>query len=155
VPPSYTRQGTPTPIQPDFSNLKAQWATANPKGPKLSAYSGVTVTPRACPSSTAGGWAVDPTAPLPTLGQSAVNFSGDGSTATLQPPRGSGNEPAKQASKTGGGSETQTDSRQASSTTAEGSAAQSKPSLFSTGDASVASCILGLLTIGAAAVLLL
>ncbi|KAJ5492913.1 hypothetical protein N7539_001659 [Penicillium diatomitis] len=68
----YTRQGTPTPVMPDFDNLKAQWATLNPTGVALSDYKKRTgaITPVACPSSTSGGWAVDPSAPLPSLGQS-------------------------------------------------------------------------------------
>ncbi|PYI21255.1 glycolipid anchored surface protein GAS1, partial [Aspergillus violaceofuscus CBS 115571] len=67
----FVRQGEPTPVAPDFDNLKAQWATLNPTGVALSDYaaSTSTITPPACPASTAGGWAVDPSAPLPTLGQ--------------------------------------------------------------------------------------
>ncbi|PYI25656.1 hypothetical protein BP00DRAFT_92602 [Aspergillus indologenus CBS 114.80] len=69
----FVRQGEPTPVAPDFDNLKAQWATLNPTGVALSDYaaSTSTITPPACPASTAGGWAVDPSAPLPTLGQAA------------------------------------------------------------------------------------
>ncbi|PYH40147.1 putative 1,3-beta-glucanosyltransferase [Aspergillus saccharolyticus JOP 1030-1] len=67
----FVRQGEPTPVAPDFDNLKAQWATLNPTGVALADYaaSTSTITPPACPASTAGGWAVDPSAPLPTLGQ--------------------------------------------------------------------------------------
>lgn len=31
----FTRQGTPTPVSPDFANLKAQWATLHPTGVAL------------------------------------------------------------------------------------------------------------------------
>ncbi|KAJ5541202.1 CAZyme family GH72 [Penicillium frequentans] len=67
----YTRQGTPTPVSPDFTNLKTHWATLNPTGVSLSAYKSSTsaITYPDCPSSTSGGWAVDPSSALPTLGQ--------------------------------------------------------------------------------------
>jgi len=70
----FTRQGTPTPVQPDFSNLSEQWATLNPTGVKSAAYAAtVTTSPPACPSSTAGGWTIDPSAPLPTIGAAGVS----------------------------------------------------------------------------------
>lgn len=67
----FIRVGTPLPVSPDFSNLKAQWATLTPAGVALSAYSASTakVTPPACPSSSANGWLVNGNPPLPTLGQ--------------------------------------------------------------------------------------
>ncbi|EPS30134.1 hypothetical protein POX_b02855 [Penicillium oxalicum] len=67
----FTRQGTPTPVQPDFDNLKAQWATLSPTGVALSDYKKQTgsISPMECPSSTSNGWAVDPSSPLPSLGQ--------------------------------------------------------------------------------------
>ncbi|KAJ5647987.1 CAZyme family GH72 [Penicillium lividum] len=67
----YTRQGTPTPVSPDFTNLKTHWATLNPTGVSLSAYkkSTSTISAMSCPSSTSGGWAVNPSSALPTLGQ--------------------------------------------------------------------------------------
>ncbi|EHA23218.1 hypothetical protein ASPNIDRAFT_207134, partial [Aspergillus niger ATCC 1015] len=67
----FTRQGEPTPIQPDFDNLKNQWATLHPTGVALSDYvkSTAAISPPKCPASTDGGWAVDPSAPLPTIGQ--------------------------------------------------------------------------------------
>ncbi|KAJ5516285.1 hypothetical protein N7527_007845 [Penicillium freii] len=67
----FTRKGTPTPVSPDFNNLKSQWATLHPTGVALSAYrkSASSLTAIECPASTSGGWAVDPSSPLPTLGQ--------------------------------------------------------------------------------------
>jgi hypothetical protein len=67
----YTRQGTPTPVSPDFGNLKSQWATLNPTGVVLSEYREIasSISGIECPASTSGGWAVDPSSPLPTLGQ--------------------------------------------------------------------------------------
>lgn len=87
----YTRKGTPTPISPDFTNLKSRWATLTPSGVALSDYtaSASNLTPPPCPSSTPGGWTVDPSSPLPTLGQvggsqttGATATRGGGSSAT-------------------------------------------------------------------------
>lgn len=67
----FTRSGTPTPVSPDFSNLKRHWATLHPTGVALSAYSAsaAKLTPIACPATTPNGWIVNPTASLPSLGQ--------------------------------------------------------------------------------------
>lgn len=67
----YIRTGTPTPVSPDYSNLKSHWATLHPTGVALSAYSASasSLTPIACPSSTVNGWIVNPTQSLPSLGQ--------------------------------------------------------------------------------------
>ncbi|CAI7627482.1 unnamed protein product [Penicillium glandicola] len=80
----FTRRGTPTPVSPDFSNLKSQWATLHPTGVALSAYKKSTssLATIECPASTSGGWAVDPSSPLPTLGQTYKKSSD--STATTK-----------------------------------------------------------------------
>lgn len=87
----YTRQGTPTPISPDFANLKSRWATLTPSGVALSDYtaSASSLTPPPCPSSTPSGWTVDPSSSLPTLGQvgggsqtTGAEATRDGSSAT-------------------------------------------------------------------------
>lgn len=65
----YTRAGTPTPISPDFSNLKSQWASATPTGVSKSDYDTASVSTRSCPASTASGWLVDGNVALPTLGE--------------------------------------------------------------------------------------
>ncbi|KIW46649.1 uncharacterized protein PV06_02305 [Exophiala oligosperma] len=77
----FTRQGIPTPVQPDFSNLASQWSTLNPTGVKSAAYKPSTTAPP-CPSSTAGGWTVDPSSPLPTLGAVGVTPVYPSSTKT-------------------------------------------------------------------------
>lgn len=66
----FVRSGKPTPIQPDFDNLKAQWATLSPKGVPLDDYVKTTdrIKPPACPAPT-GGWLVHADEPLPTLGE--------------------------------------------------------------------------------------
>ena len=70
--------GTPTPISPDYQNLKSQWATLTPSGVALSAYSASasSLTPPPCPSSTSDGWLVNGNPPLPTLGQTLAVVSG-------------------------------------------------------------------------------
>ncbi|KAF4305138.1 Glycolipid anchored surface protein GAS1 [Botryosphaeria dothidea] len=67
-PDGYPRSGTPTPVSPDFSNLKSQWATLTPTGVKKSAYS-PSLTAPACPELTEGVWEVNGNVALPTLGQ--------------------------------------------------------------------------------------
>ncbi|PLN85752.1 Glucanosyltransferase-domain-containing protein [Aspergillus taichungensis] len=66
----FVRSGKPTPIQPDFDNLKGQWATLSPKGVPLDDYVKSTglIKPPACPAPT-GGWLVNADEPLPTLGE--------------------------------------------------------------------------------------
>jgi 1,3-beta-glucanosyltransferase GAS1 len=66
-PDGYPRSGTPTPISPDFSNLKAQWATLHPSGVSADKYS-PSLTPPACPPLTSGVWEVQGDVALPTLG---------------------------------------------------------------------------------------
>ena len=67
----FTRQGTPTPIAPDFTNLQSRWATLTPTGISSSDYNPDSVSTRACPSSTPGGWwQVDGNVKLPTMGES-------------------------------------------------------------------------------------
>ncbi|KAG8528356.1 uncharacterized protein KY384_007274 [Bacidia gigantensis] len=67
----YPRSGTPTPKSPDYSNLKKHWATLHPTGVKLGDYEGSAkgLKPIACPVTTMGGWEVNPSAVLPSLGQ--------------------------------------------------------------------------------------
>ena len=76
----YTRKGKPTPVVPDFKNLQTQWASMKPTGIKESDYS-PSLTPPACPSSTAGGWLVDGNVALPTVGQAIT--TGAGGTAIV------------------------------------------------------------------------
>jgi len=77
----FTRQGTPTPVSPDFDNLKSQWATLHPTGVVLSDYRkfASAISGIECPASTSGGWSVDPSSPLPTLGQT---YKQNGSSTT-------------------------------------------------------------------------
>lgn len=71
----FTRKGQPTPVVPDYPNLKSQWATLNPTGIASSDYT-PSLTAPACPGSTAGGWLVDGDVPLPTVGQAITTGAG-------------------------------------------------------------------------------
>jgi hypothetical protein len=75
-----SRTGTPSPVTPDYTNLQSQWKTLTPTGVASSAYS-PTLTPPACPSSTAGGWLVDGDVKLPSVGQT-LSASSAGAAAT-------------------------------------------------------------------------
>lgn len=86
----FTRKGEPTPVTPDFDNLKMQWAKITPTGIARSDYDPKHVSTRACPSATAGGWLINGNVPLPTLnakmdvgpaGSSSPNPSGSGSSS--------------------------------------------------------------------------
>jgi 1,3-beta-glucanosyltransferase GAS1 len=65
-PDGYPRAGNPAPVEPDFDNLKGQWASAIPSSVSLAAYTPSNSAP-ACPAQTPGVWDVDPNASLPTL----------------------------------------------------------------------------------------
>lgn len=77
----YTRSGTPTPVSPDFSNLKTQWATLTPTGVAKSDMNTGTLSTRACPASTSGtaGWLVAGDVALPTIGETLSSTAASGS----------------------------------------------------------------------------
>lgn len=100
----YPRLGIPTTVSPDYGNLKSQWASLNPSGVKLSAYSAsASITPPACPTSTAGGWIVNGNAKLPSLGQT-LDSAATASSSTTPTSTGSAARPS--ASATGGSTPT-------------------------------------------------
>lgn len=82
--------GNPTPISPDFANLQSQWAKASPEGISKSAYDTTSIKPIACPSQ-GPTWSVDPSAPLPTLGQKG-EFTPDPSASKSSTVSGRPNE---------------------------------------------------------------
>lgn len=67
----FTRSGTPTPVNPDFSNLQSAWAAITPTGVAKSNYDTASLSTRACPTSTAGtlGWLVNGNIALPSIGE--------------------------------------------------------------------------------------
>jgi hypothetical protein len=77
-PDGFPRSGTPTPVQPDFDNLKKQWAAVNPSSVKEADYTPSQSAP-ACPARTASSWEVDPNAALPTTPGQAASKSGSSS----------------------------------------------------------------------------
>ena len=84
----FTRAGVPTPVQPDFANLQAQWATLKPTGVEQKAYAATAkTTAPICPKSTAGAWSIDPSAALPTKG-AAVGASGTNTASSVSIPSG-------------------------------------------------------------------
>jgi hypothetical protein len=76
-----SRTGTPTPVLPDFTNLKSQWATLTPTGVASSAYTPSFTAP-ACPSSTVSGWLVDGDVKLPSIGQTLATGTATTSAAS-------------------------------------------------------------------------
>jgi 1,3-beta-glucanosyltransferase GAS1 len=56
--------GSPVPMQPEFNNLKSQWAAASPVGVSMAAYTPTNTDP-ACPAVTAGTWEIDANLALP------------------------------------------------------------------------------------------
>lgn len=105
----FPRSGTPSPVSPDYSNLKSHWATLNPTGVSLSAYSAsaATLKPIACPSSTPNGWIVNPTASLPSLGETlnaAATSTGGLQTGSPSPTATSTTKKGAAASSMKGGS---------------------------------------------------
>ncbi|KAK6358155.1 hypothetical protein TWF730_007509 [Orbilia blumenaviensis] len=75
----YERSGTPTPVTPDFSNLKTVWASVSPTSLTLSAYT-PTNTQVDCPASVSA-WNIDPSASIPTLGDIATSMPASTNTA--------------------------------------------------------------------------
>ncbi|ATY64179.1 Glycolipid anchored surface GAS1 [Cordyceps militaris] len=66
----FTRKGTPTPVSPDFNNLKSKWATITPTGVRKSDVDPKTLTTPACPTATSGGWwAIEGNVRVPSLGE--------------------------------------------------------------------------------------
>ncbi|PHH71975.1 hypothetical protein CDD80_4852 [Ophiocordyceps camponoti-rufipedis] len=102
----FARSGTPKPKNPDFENLKSKWATCRPEGVSRSAYDAHSVSTRACPSSTPGGWwQIDGNVRLPTLGEQkngAFTPSPTASKPTSDPTASDGN-PAQKPAETNGG----------------------------------------------------
>ena len=78
----FSRQGTPTPLSPEFDNLKSRFESLTPTGVALSDYSKdvSSITAPPCPKSTADGWELDPSGPVPSVGQ-ILQPSGTGTNA--------------------------------------------------------------------------
>ncbi|KAK0387967.1 hypothetical protein NLU13_4211 [Sarocladium strictum] len=82
----WMRKGTPSPVSPDFENLKTKWASINPTGVSKKDYNSDDVSTRKCPASTGGGWwEVDGNVVLPTLGQTYQGSFSTQASATADP----------------------------------------------------------------------
>ena len=86
---NWTRKGTPTPVSPDFDNLKTRWASARPTGVSKADYDPDHVSTRACPTSTEGGWwLVDGDVRLPALDETVKgpwNLAATAATESASP----------------------------------------------------------------------
>ncbi|KAK8087077.1 glycolipid anchored surface protein [Apiospora phragmitis] len=71
----FTVKGKPTPVSPDFDNLKSQWKAITPTGVARSEYDAKSVSTRECPKATSGGWLVDGNVAVPTLGATLTGSS--------------------------------------------------------------------------------
>jgi 1,3-beta-glucanosyltransferase GAS1 len=148
-------------VQPDFSNLQAQWAAATPTGVNSAKYAATvkTVAP-SCPAFTAGGWEVDAAAALPTLGAEGVSSGMPNGV-----PTGSitvAVDTSKPSSKTSSTSLTYVSTgnpnatgEAAGSATSEGAAGPSASNPISMGEMGFASMVVALLAVGAGVMLLL
>ena len=87
----FTRHGTPTPVSPDFQNLKNQWASITPTGVARSNYEPTNVSTRECPASTPGGCLIDGNVAVPTLGATLLKGGGYSSVPSAT---ATGSEPA-------------------------------------------------------------
>ena len=84
---NWSRKGMPTPISPDFQNLKSKWAELKPTGINKAKYNPSRVSSRKCPASTEGGWwevdgnvrlpAIDETITVPWAPTETKSGSGD------------------------------------------------------------------------------
>jgi hypothetical protein len=97
------RKGTPSPVSPDFDNLKTKWASINPTGVSKKDYNSDNVSTRKCPASTGGSWwEVDGNVVLPTLGQTHQGSYSSQASATADP---SDNAPQSSETSEGNGND--------------------------------------------------
>lgn len=146
----FSRQGTPTPVAPDFTNLQGQWATLTPTGIASSAYSPSIALP-ACPTSSVSGWTIDPSAALPTIGAAGIT---EGTPSNV--PKGSittGTTSASSSSNSGSASATSSAAK--TSATAKGAGGKTTANPLSSGETGFLGMAIALLTVGAGVVFLL
>ena len=147
----FVREGTPTPVAPDFTNLQAQWASLTPTGVSQSAYAATAPTAvPSCPSFTAGGWTVDPSAALPTIGAEGVT-SGMPSGV----PKGTITAVSSAASASASGASGTASASSSSTSTTKNAAGKTNVNPLSFGEISFLGAAIALLSVGAGAVLLL
>ncbi|KAI9046622.1 hypothetical protein LZ554_009365 [Drepanopeziza brunnea f. sp. 'monogermtubi'] len=102
----FSRGGTPTPVAPDFTNLQNVWKTLHPIGVASSTYT-PSITPPACPTSTAGGWLVNGDVKLPSVGQvlQATTSGGSLTVSSTGSATGSASTPSSTKGSANGGKE--------------------------------------------------
>ena len=164
---SFTRNGVPTPVAPDFSNLQAQWASITPSGVASKDYvAKLQVTPPACPAFTATGWNVDPSSPLPLVGAAGVTSgmpsgvpTGSITVSVNTNVTSAPGAPTASTSHTyispGNPSSPSTTTEEASSATSEGAAGKTTPIPISINDIGLNGMVVALIAVGAGAMILL
>ncbi|WPG99971.1 Hypothetical protein R9X50_00279500 [Acrodontium crateriforme] len=146
---SYTRSGTPTATQPEFSNLMNAWKTATPSAVSMANYS-PSNSPPSCPSFTSGLWEVSGDAALPTIGGAAVTSKPPTPTGVPTPSLNSDN-PNAAASSRASSTASQTTSTSATGTASAHSSSGAATSLRIHHATSFESKIMsGLMVVGAA-----
>ncbi|KAF2151584.1 glycoside hydrolase family 72 protein [Myriangium duriaei CBS 260.36] len=113
-PTSVQRSGTPTPITPDFSNLKSAWSSATASSVSAAAYSPSLTNPP-CPAYTTPGsttgWGINGDVALPTLGQVYDASASSSVTAGTAGASAASGTAASSSSSKGAGSTVQDPSR--------------------------------------------
>lgn len=157
----FVRQGTPTPVQPDFSNLQAQWASVTPTGVASAQYTAnMNISAPSCPAAS-GGWTVDPSAALPTLGAAGVSpgmpsGAPTGSITARPSPMSSPSLTYNSTvTTTRSKSSTSSTSEASSSASSQGAAGKTSNNPLSSSDAGLVGMICALVAVGAGVVILL
>lgn len=154
----FVREGTPTPVQPDFSNLQAQWATITPTGTPSSAYvADMTISTPSCPAAS-GGWTVDPSSSLPTLGAQSVTPgmpTGVPTGSITVSPTSSARSSLTHSSAASASSTSSPTSQSSSSATHKGAAGKTTSNPFLISDTGFIGMMAALIGIGAGIVILL
>ena len=162
----FTRNGVPTPVNPDFTNLQRQWATLTASGIASNEYvAKMETTPPPCPSFTADGWNVVSDAPLPTIGAEGVqsgmpsgvptgSITVSVNTNVTSAPSAPG-APAASTSLTYHSAGSPTSSEGASSATSEGAAGKTSTVPVSISDVGFMGMVVALIAVGAGVMILL
>lgn len=149
-------------MQPDFDNLRSQWAAVTPTGVALAEYSAtMQTTPPECPAYTEGGWTVDAKAPLPTIGAEGVTPgmpSGvpTGSITVSVNTSIATSNPAASTSHTYVSTDNPSTTNEAeASATSEGAAGKTASNIMFSGDVGLVGMVVALIAVGAGMMILL
>lgn len=161
---SFTRNGMPTPVAPDFSNLQAQWAAITPSGVASNDYvAKLQTTPPPCPTFNASAWNVPPSSALPLEGAAGVTPGMPSGvptgSITVSVNTNITSAPGATTASTSltyvSSGNPSTTSEGASSATSEGAAGKTTSIPISTNDVGFAGTIVALIAVGAGVMILL